>query len=119
MSRTSSIGQHPNNIQDALLERILLRNCTQQALVDWLLEQFAVSVSKSAINRYALAVHKQYGGLIELGMPVSFLVRNRHKLHTIGLENIQQKLLARAEKYVDTLIEAISDTSTTRSEPKP
>lgn len=105
MTTRQKISKIPAAIQNALLEKILTREHTNEELTQWLLKQHGKKIGVSPMWRHSKAMLAHYGSLIDLGMPIHKLIRERHKIDALGIERVKQMLIEKIEEEAEMLVD--------------
>jgi hypothetical protein len=95
MAKKSKLQYLDNDIKNNLIEKILKKDCSYQETTEWLLERHGIKMSKTLVSRLGKDTRDKYSALVDLGMPIKEIVKHRHKIEALGVEQVKQQLLAK------------------------
>ncbi len=87
--------QLPDAIRVAFIAKLLARE-SYRDISQWLSQQHGITVSAMTIQRiskHLLALYLPMTPLIELGMPIKEIVKNRIRIEVIGIGQVKQVLI--------------------------
>ncbi len=82
----------PKAVKDEIIKRILSRE-SYEAIHNWLLEQHRIEISAMALNRSCKPIFDAFIELVDRGMPIEEVIKNRPKIEAIGIDEVKRLLI--------------------------
>lgn len=93
MAARAKIERLPEVIKAQLFEKVLTNAEPYSDIAQWLLDEHAIEISTSAVWNFGKAAHDKFGALVDLGMPITEIVKNRLQIEAIGIDQVKQTLI--------------------------